>query len=320
MSLMGKHNYHSWQSKTGSDQDESEIAFEYHLRRMKEADIDFPLNGDQKAGISSINRKRISTYSIAALLVFLVAAFIWFDGSKKNTLAPVEKKYSEVSSPIGSKTKLVLPDSTIVWLNAGSKLTYNEQFGITNRNTILAGEAFFDVKHSTMPFIIHANEIQIKVLGTAFNVRAYPDEKTTETSLIRGRVEITLDKKPGRQFVLEPNEKLIVANDPEEIRTKIQNRDPLVVLKGLTRISDSIVVETSWVHNELVFQDERFDAVAAKMEKWYGVAIGFKDEKLAGERLSGTFTSETINEALNALQYSTKFHYSIKGNLITITQ
>ena len=162
--------------------------------------------------------------------------------------------------------------------------------------------------------------MQIKVLGTAFNVRAYPDEKTTETSLIRGRVQVTLDKKPERPFFLEPNEKLIVSNEPEKIKRSIQNKDPLVVYKSLTRTIDSTIVETSWVHNELIFQDEDFAEIAMKMEKWYGVAIEFRDQKLANERLSGTFTSETIEEALTALQLSTKFHYNIKGNLVTITQ
>jgi ferric-dicitrate binding protein FerR (iron transport regulator) len=87
----------------------------------------------------------------------------------------------------------------------------------------------------------------------------------------------------------------------------------------LTRTADSTIVETSWVHNELIFQDEDFREIAMKMEKWYGVAIEFRDEKIANQHLSGTFTSETIQEALNALQLTTKFHYSIKGNLVTIT-
>lgn len=318
-----EHIQQFWQYKNDGGRQESELAFEQHLLRMKESGINFP-----EPEIPQVNfetnytgrKKRIFFFSTAAVVIFLIAGFVWLTSNTKKSLVVSEKNFSEVSSPLGSKTKLVLPDSTIVWLNAGSKLTYNEHFGATNRNTTLTGEAFFDVKKSAVPFIIHANTVQIKVLGTAFNVRAYPDEKTTETSLIRGRVEITLDKKPERQFILEPNEKLIVSNKPDEIKTKIQNNDPLVVLKQLTRTVDSTIVETSWVHNELIFQDEDFHEIAMKMEKWYGVAIEFKDEKIANERLTGTFTTETIGEALAALQVSTKFHYSIKGNLVTITQ
>lgn len=320
-----EHIQQFWQYKNDTGKQESELAFEQHLQKMKEAGIDFPqpenIQPDLQIDFSNRRKKLIAySVSIAAGLFFLIAGLVWLTSDKKKSPFLAEKNFSEVSSPVGSKTKLVLPDSTVVWLNAGSKLTYSEHFGSTNRNTTLIGEAFFDVKKSTVPFIIHANKMQIKVLGTAFNVRAYPDEKTTETSLIRGRVEIRLDKKPDRPFLLEPNEKLVVSNEQEEVKTKVQNKDPLVVLKPLTRTVDSTVVETSWVHNELIFQDESFHEIAMKMEKWYGVAIEFRDEKLANERLSGTFTSETVKEALEALQLATKFHYIIRGNLITITQ
>jgi transmembrane sensor len=318
-----EHIQQFWQYKNDATQQDSELAFEQHLLRMKESGINLP--EPEIPPISFENnytnkRKRIFAFSIAAIFIFFVAGIIWFTSDKKKLTPIPEKSFSEVSSPPGSKTKLVLPDSTVVWLNAGSKLTYNEHFGADNRNITLIGEAFFDVKKSTIPFIIHANKMQIKVLGTAFNVRAYPDEKTTETSLIRGRVEITLDKKPDRPYFLEPNEKLVISNEPDKIKASIQNKDPLVAYKSLTRTVDSTIVETSWVHNELIFQDEDFHEIAMKMEKWYGVAIEFKDEKIAHERLSGTFTAETIEEALIALQLATKFHYSIRGNLVTITQ
>ena len=216
---------------------------------------------------------------------------------------------------------MILPDSTVVWLNAGSKLTYNEHFGTNNRNATLVGEAFFDVKKSTMPFIIHANTVQIKVLGTAFNVKAYPDEKTTETSLLRGRVEITLDKRPGELYILKPNEKLVVANEPVEKETIVpEKKQPIAVLERIKHLNDSTIIETSWVHNEFIFEDEAFSDIARKMERWYGVNIEFKDGNIANEHISGTFTTETIQEALTALQYSTKFHYSVKGTMITITQ
>jgi len=315
-----EHIQHLWQNKTGDNNQESETAFEQHLQRMKEAGIDFQSETPQITFPANNRRKRIFSFSIAAILVFLIGGLVWLKSYQKDSSTATEKNYSEVSSPFGSKTKLVLPDSTVVWLNAGSKLTYNEHFGTTNRNTTLIGEAFFDVKKSSIPFIIRANNIHIKVLGTAFNVKAYPEDKTTETSLIRGRVEVILDKRPGEPIILKPNEKLVVANENIEAKTEVQKKDPKVVIGELTHINDTIIVETSWVRNELIFQDETFSDIAHKMERWYGVTIEFKDERVASERLSGTFTTETIQDALNALQYSTKFHYSIKGTLITITQ
>ncbi|MBO9681508.1 MAG: FecR family protein [Flavisolibacter sp.] len=314
-----EHIQHMWQTTSG-DKQESEFAFEQHLQRMKEAGVDLqPELPSINSGIKRDKVKNIFAYSAAAVVVFLIAGFVWLSSNKRNVLSASEKNYSEVSSPFGSKTKLVLPDSTVVWLNAGSKLTYNEHFGITNRNTTLTGEAFFDVKKSTVPFVIRANNIQIKVLGTAFNVKAYPEDKTTETSLIHGRVEVTLDKRPGEPIVLKPNEKLIVVNEKAEAKVE-QKKDPKIVIDELTRINDTTIVETSWVRNELIFQDETFSDIARKMERWYGFTIEIRDEEIASERLSGTFTTETIQEALTALQYSTKFHYSIKGKQVTITQ
>jgi len=311
-----------WQSKSDTNQRESELAFEQHFQRMKEAGVNLPEPEISPANSQTNNskRKKLFAFSIAAFVIFLITGFILLNTNKTSPVSSIEKNYSEISSPFGSKTKLVLPDSTVVWLNAGSKLTYNEHFGTTNRNTILVGEAFFDVKKSTIPFIIRANTIQIKVLGTAFNVKAYPEDKTTETSLIRGRVEVTMDKRPGEPIILKPNEKLIVANERTETKLNLPKKDPKVVISELTHIDDSTIAETSWVHNELIFQDETFREIAHKMERWYGVSIEFKDEEIANERLSGTFTTETIRDALNALEYSTKFHYSIKGNLVTITQ
>jgi transmembrane sensor len=312
-----EHIQQLWQNPSGNNQ-ESELAFEQHFQRMKAMGVDLQPEVSTTEPRKQYKFKRVFIYSAAAVVTFLIAGFIWLNNNKKTTLSVPEKTYSEVSSPFGSKTKLVLPDSTVVWLNAGSKLTYNEHFGITNRNTTLIGEAFFDVKKSTVPFTIRANNIQIKVLGTAFNVRAYPEDKTTETSLIRGRVEVTLDKRPGEPIVLKPNEKLIVANEKIETRVE-QKKDPKVVIDELTRINDTTIVETSWVHNELIFQDETFREIAHKMGRWYGFTIEIADEEIANERLSGTFTTETIQEALTALQYSTKFHYSIKGKQVTIT-
>lgn len=317
-----EHIYHFWQPKNESNGDESEKAFQQHLNKMKEAGIDFPDASAPELPLqpAGLNRKKVYAFSFAAVVLFLVAGLLWFNKAGRTSAQAEEKNYSEVSAPMRSRTKLVLPDSTVVWLNAGSKLTYNENFGTTNRNTTLVGEAYFDVRKTSVPFIIHANNVHIKVLGTEFNVKAYPGEKTTETSLVRGRVEITLDKRPGVPFILEPNEKLVVANEEAEKETRVYKTEPIVAIQNLTHIDDSTIVETSWVNNKLIFHDETFSGIARKMERWYGVTIKFEEDAIANERLSGTFTNENVQEALNALQLATKFHYSMKGNVITITQ
>lgn len=313
-----------WQYKNGADTRDSEIAFELHLRKLKETGTDFPEQSTSGAVIKLAPRRMRKVFIALSAAVAVIAVIIWVRFSHENTqdgLLPDSKKFSEISSPIGSKTKLILPDSTVVWLNAGSKLVYDEYFGFTNRNTTLVGEAFFDVKHGNIPFIIHANGVHIKDLGTAFNVKAYPDEKTTETSLIRGKVEITLDKRPGELHILKPNEKLVVTNEPEKAIVKSnEKKDPITVLGNITHYNDddSLVVETSWVENKLVFEDEPFYEVAKKMERWYGVNIDFTDDRLANYRMHGSFTTETIKEALDALKIGFHFNYKMEGNNITI--
>jgi transmembrane sensor len=313
-------------AKTTDDYD-AELAFEMHLTKLKAVGVDMP-ELQTSVSISEFSadddqpsfRRKIIAFSIVACLLVAIA-LAWPHKSNKSDEAFTIKKFSEVSSPLGSKTKLVLPDSTVVWLNAGSKLTYSENFGSANRNTILSGEAFFDVRKSTVPFVIHANGVQIKVLGTAFNVKSYPNEKTTETSLVRGRVEITLDRRPGEKFILKPNEKLVVANEPEETKHVAEKKqEPLVILSGLTHTIKDEIVETSWVENKLIFQDESFTELAQKMERWYAVRIQIKNEKIANERLTGTFTTETVQAALEELQMITPFHFTIKSNSIEITR
>ena len=304
---------------------DEEVEFEAHVNKLKEAGINFPDIGSplelEITEKPKIKKKRAFLLLSSFVCILLAAGFIWKISAKMEKL-PIqeEKKYSEVSTKSGTKTKLVLPDSSVVWLNAGSKLTYNEHFGVANRNTTLSGEAFFDVKKNSIPFVIHTSKIQIKVLGTAFNVRSYDNEKTTETSLVRGRVEITLDKRPGEKFILKPNEKLIVSNEIKEANEKTETpHTPIIALDALHHHNDNII-ETSWIDNKLIFQNESFEDISKRMERWFDVVIEFKDEALKQQRLSGTFTNETVQEALEELQMTTKFHFKIKQGLVIITR
>jgi ferric-dicitrate binding protein FerR (iron transport regulator) len=231
---------------------------------------------------------------------------------------------SQVTTKPGSKTQIQLPDGSIVWLNANSNLTYDKDFGKTLREVKLTGEAFFDVvKDHAHPFVIHTKVIDVKVLGTQFNVKAYPNEAYTETSLIRGSVEVTVKNRSNEKHYLKPNEKISVANNMESETAGVETHSkPLILTETLTYYhADSTVIETSWVDNKLTFQEnETFRQVALKMERWYGVNISFADEEVTEIRLYGSFTSETINQALEALHEGFGFNYKITGNNILITK
>lgn len=269
----------------------------------------------------------------ACFVVAIVLSVFYYNYSKlKNKSIAFAPSKCIIATKYGSKTSVTLPDGTKVWINAGSKLSYDNDFGNALREVNLIGEAFFDVTHNAeKPFIIHTSKMDIRVLGTEFNVRCYPDEEKIETSLIRGRIEVTLKNKPDEKIYLKPNEKLILINDDIVEAPKLpehQEREPAkatlseeVSIKHLTyQPADSLVVETCWVENRLAFMGESFEDVAKKMEKWYGVNITITDEKLKQTHLTGSFEGETIDQALKALQITTAFNYTKNQNTIIITK
>jgi ferric-dicitrate binding protein FerR (iron transport regulator) len=161
--------------------------------------------------------------------------------------------------------------------------------------------------------------MQVRVLGTSFNVKSYLNESTTETSVIHGTVEVILKQK-GQVFVVRPSDKLVLFN----VNKNENKEQPTNLRVAFDKIryfeKDSSVVETAWVENKLAFDAEPFAEVAMKMERWYAVKIIFEDEAIAQSRLTGTFTTESIEKALEALQYTYNFKYQINQNIITITK
>ncbi len=267
--------------------------------------------------------------AVSAFILSLVAGYVYFNAESKNPI--IDKiAISEISTKKGSRTKVQLPDGTTVWLNSSSKLTYdNQNFGKQIREVSLSGEAYFDVvKNKTKPFIIHTAKMDMKVLGTVFNIKCYPDEKTTETSLIHGSVEVSL-KDRQEKILMKPNEKLVLVNDDQKEgkRTVAANSQksavnvykPIIELSHLTLYpTNNQIVETGWVENKLVFNNESLEEVISKMERWYSVTIIIQSEQLKQESLTGIFEKETIQQALKALQYTTKFNYKISSDTITI--
>ncbi len=302
----------------------AEDSFLRHLSRMKKIGL-IPANVDEAdsdliASDSNRNKKRFILYALLGLAALALIVFI--KPFQRNPAQPTENT-SEVSTRPGSKSKLVLSDGSSVWLNAGSKLTYNKNFGSNRRNVTLTGEAYFEVvRMPELPFIVQTPTMQVKVLGTSFNIKSYPNERTSETSVIKGSVEIISRKRPGEKFVLKPNEKLVVSNQPTR-SPAIQRTDrtPLIVLSSVTYAKkDSAIVETSWVENRLIFDDEPFAEVALKLERFYGVRIIIADNKLQQLHMTGTFVNETIEQALEALQLSSSFHYRISQNTVMVTK
>jgi transmembrane sensor len=339
-----------------SNQSEDTIAaYERHLSRMQllgmqfasgnaaETDTDAVLEEELSPGKTPSNRKRNWLW-LAFILVFITSGagiYKWINTNTSSSPGATEliqsASNSEVSTRNGSKSKVVLPDGSQVWLNSGSKLTYGKEFGVNKREVTLIGEAYFDVvKNPSKPFLIHARNIDIRVVGTAFNVKSYPGDKTTETSLIRGIIEVKIKNRPKEKIILRPNEKLVVAADekeekiidPKQLKTSVVSlkSTPQVVIDKITYASeDSTVIETSWMENKLIFTDESFRELAMKMERWYGITMKFEDPSCEQLRFTGTFQGETLQQALKALKITSTynaetFNYKINKEVVTISK
>ncbi len=275
--------------------------------------------------------RAIFKYSAAAVFILAVSVAAYFL-VKKNDPAQVagkatnEIKWQSKETPRGTKTAITLEDGTVVTMNSESNLRFPESFSGTTREVFLTGEAYFKVTHNEkLPFIIHTSKMNIKVLGTEFNVKSYPEDSTSETTLIRGLIEVTLKDRPSDKIILRPKEKLIISNETSEndvskITTVSPSREAQLVVSNLHYISptDSAVVETSWMDNKLVFRDVSFLKLATDMERWYGFQIEFTSDQVKDYHFTGIFEKETIDQALKALRLTEKFNYKIEGNHITI--
>ncbi|MBS1757885.1 MAG: FecR family protein [Bacteroidetes bacterium] len=267
--------------------------------------------------------------AIAAIVIGIIAFGSWKYFTNDNLHENKASQENEIIAKRGSKSKILLPDGTQVWLNSDSKLTYNNNFNGAFREVTLEGEAFFDVvKNPKRPFIVHTSDINIKVLGTAFDVKSYPLESTIEATLIRGLIEVEKTNQPlSPKIILHPNEKMVYNKIP--IRTSLGNSNIIsnstnsnaqsISISNLPKNTmDSARMETSWIYGRLLFEGNSFKELAPKMERWFNVKITFKNNRVANYRFSGAFENENIEEALEALQLTANFKFSLSGNEVII--
>jgi ferric-dicitrate binding protein FerR (iron transport regulator) len=266
----------------------------------------------------------------AASVILLIIASLFFFRTNKN-YHDNERIKPAFATANGSRKQITLPDGSRVWLNAGSNLYYITNFEkTTTREVKLEGEAFFDVaKNPARPFIVHAGDINIKALGTTFNVKAYQDEPNVETTLYSGLVNIT--KNSDKKFVpimLYPNQKIIVPIHPAENETvneKSQSNTNATIKSSITiqqidsTKTEPLRIETAWIYNRLEFRGDDFIRLAHKLERWYNVKIVFADENVKQLSFNGSFEKENIEQAMLALSIANSFNYKIQNDEIIIS-
>jgi ferric-dicitrate binding protein FerR (iron transport regulator) len=232
---------------------------------------------------------------IAAILFIplLLASLLFYfqNNSLRNVIS-----YSEIYSPVGTRTTFYLPDGTTGLLNGGSSLKFPTQFSGKTREVKLTGEAYFRVTpNHEKPFIVSTGKINVKVFGTSFNVMAYADEQLTEVTLESGQIE--LFKKTNNSIksigVLKPNESCIYNSQSDS--SKI--------------LSVATTDKLSWIDGKLTFKYEPFEEVVRKINRWYNVNIMIKDEVLDSYIYYGTFEDETLEEVLRLLRFTAPIRY-----------
>ena len=241
-------------------------------------------------------------YAAVVAIIIAVGCISYWQGevNVKDTFADIS-----VEAPLGSKTKLYLPDGTLVWLNAGSRMTYSQGFGVDNRKVELEGEGYFEVKRNEkIPFFVKTKDLQLQVLGTKFNFRDYPEDHEVVVSLLEGKVGLNNLLREEKEAVLSPDERAV-----------LNKANGLLTVESVTATNAS-----QWTDGYLFFDEELLPDIAKELERSYNVKIHIANDSLKTFRFYGNFVrrEQNIQEVLEALASTEKMQYKIEERNITI--
>ena len=209
---------------------------------------------------------------------------------------------SSVIVPEKGEYFVILSDGTKVWINSDSELEFPNRFGEDIREVKLKGEAYFEVtSDSRKPFYVLAGETKVHVLGTAFNVSAYREDRQTEVALLRGKVSFDVKDKV---YVLVPG----------EIATLNRERGETIIRKG------DVAAIVDWKAGRFNFEDMSLEELTVKLSRWYGVTFVFSDEAVKKMRFSGAMTKyRTLDYVLDMISKTTDVTFSLKENRVTVS-
>jgi len=245
----------------------------------------------------TLTRKIYRWYSMTAailLVPILIAVTIWFikKDAAEQVVVTEQTVTSTIHAPLGSRINFELPDGTRGWLNSGSSLEYQLPFS-NNRQIVLRGEALFDVAHdASHPFEISAGNSKVKVLGTRFNLNAYPNENYVEVVLEKGKIEFYVPGIPSA-VEMQPNERLVYNRNSIHIATT----DPSKY--------------TAWVEGKLIFRGDPMPEVARRIARWYNVEVELVDKELKEDVIRGTFQDDSLEDVLRYISMTSPIRYRI---------
>lgn len=290
-----------WHKKTKEDYEWDGSDLFKNIRRKK--DNARSLNITKQEAAVNTKKEGFAWFRIAAVISFVIITsivvreYVTSDilGRKGSVSQEVVK-----SNPSGQKSKVYLPDGTIVTLNSESSLTYMDDFS-EGRTVNLEGEAFFDVRKDTIrPFTVHSGRLSTTALGTSFNINSY-DADHTEVVLVTGRIKVA-DSQTSEILILDPGEMVSVVGTEDRFE----------------KSEADILSHTYWKNGILHFNQTDIPAVISTLERWYGVRIT-TDGKIPKDKCTGTFErNEYLSNVLDILSHSVGFEYTLNDKEVKL--
>ena len=276
-----------------------EVAEEGRIEPRREIAIGAPrarliISDGTSVDLSSDKRERIITDGAVNVTVDSVS--LSYEGNEEAT----DTVFHTVEVPRGGEFHLTLGDGTMVWLNAESRLTYPSAFGKGERRVWLEGEGYFEVKEGKGRFVVDAEGMRVRVLGTAFNVNAYGGEPDMYTTLVRGKVEIEAD---GEVRTLTPGEQAIWDRESGEVEVRAVNT----------------YLYTQWMKGQFVFRDAALRDIMKTLARWYEMEYEFADPEVADERFYGIINRfEHVENLLEQFEKTGKVHFEYERNKVIV--
>ncbi len=262
-----------------------------------------------KNRINAVSRKshrlslKVFVRYAAAIATLCLISYFSYNQGEKNLKGALKQIAVEV--PLGSQTRLYLPDNTMVILNAGSRISYPQDFGVYKREVEIEGEGYFEVAHNDkLPFRVKSRDVQVNVLGTKFNIKNYPEDDNVTVFLYKGKVELDNRIKSEAKMLLNPNEYMVM-----DKKTGMMKKN---TVKSETT--------ANWSGGNLIFCNTPMPEVIKSLERSYNVSIRIQTDSLKRYRFNGSFNRAemSVKDLLEILQATGKMTYTQKGKTITL--
>ncbi|MCD8137978.1 MAG: FecR domain-containing protein [Parabacteroides gordonii] len=251
--------------------------------------------------------RRALRMSAAAIIILLCGiSSLFFLWQSERSASEVVDEYKEyvVEVPDGAKSKITFPDSSVVWLNAGSKVKYDSNFAKESRNVKLSGEGYFEVsKNKELPFVVNTGKLTVKVLGTKFNLKSYEEDSEVKVTLKEGAVKVGDFLADAAPVVLQPNQRFTLKK--EDLTVSIDSVDASHI--------------ESWRNGAMVFDKVSLEEITKELKRLYDIPVRIENERLKKIVYYSDFQENvTIEKVLEILSSGNKFRYEVKPELVRI--